>query len=250
MPRICLSLVAPDFLEMPRFPIAFVGRLKVLLSGEAVAVTGWLEERTAAWPLRCVAVIAAGCGMYGYALGLWRGELQALYTAIKFPLLIFLTCLGNAALNGLLAQVLGLRISLRQSFLAILMSFVLAALILTAFSPLMLFLLWNTPPLTERHSPGHSVTLLSHVAVIAFAGLVANRRLLRLLDLLSQNRVTARRILFAWLAGNLLLGSQLAWALRPFVGSPGLPVQFLRDDPLRGNFFEAVAHAAKILFHQ
>lgn len=223
-------------------------RLKGLLAGEPVAIARWLDEKSTWWPWSCVGVITLGCGVYGLTLGLWRGEMQSVFTAIKFPLLIFLTCGGNAALNGLLAQALGLPISFRQSFLAILMSFVLASLILAAASPVMLFLLWNTPPLGAR-GPGHSLTLLSHVAVIAFAGVVANRRLFRLLVALSPSPDTALRTLFAWLAGNLLLGSQLAWVLRPFVGSPGLPVQFLRDDPLRGNFFEALAHAAKFLFH-
>jgi hypothetical protein len=54
--------------------------------------------------------------------------------------------------------------------------------------------------------------------------------------------------LFSWLAGNLFLGAQLAWNLRPFIGSPTLAVQFFRDDPLRGNFYEAVWRACRHLF--
>jgi hypothetical protein len=46
--------------------------------------------------------------------------------------------------------------------------------------------------------------------------------------------------MFAWLAGNLLLGSQISWVLRPFVGSPTLPVQFMRGDAWQGSFFESV----------
>jgi hypothetical protein len=86
------------------------------------------------------------------------------------------------------------------------------------------------------------------VAVIAVAGIMANVRLLQVLRQLSGSRSNARRTLFAWLAGNLLLGSQVSWILRPFVGSPSLPVQFLRDDPLHGNFFESVFHALQRLF--
>lgn len=41
---------------------------------------------------------------------------------------------------------------------------------------------------------------------------------------------------------------QLAWTLRPFIGSPRLAVQFLRADPLRGNFYEAVLRAIEHLF--
>jgi len=41
----------------------------------------------------------------------------------------------------------------------------------------------------------------------------------------------------------LFLGSQLSWILRPFIGAPGLPVQFIRADALHGNFYEAVFRA-------
>ena len=179
--------------------------------------------------------------------GGWRAPLQAVFTAAKFPLLVLLTCGGNALLNGLLAQVLGVGLSVRQSTLTILMSFALMAMVLAALSPVMLFLLLNTPPLSAGPSPSHSLLLTAHVAVIALAGVVANRRLLRLLARLTGRAGTSRAILFAWLTGNLLLGSQLAWVLRPFVGSPRLPVQFLRPDPLHGNFFESVAHALRHL---
>ena len=127
------------------------------------------------------------------------------------------------------------------------MSFALAALLLFAFSPITLFLLWNTPPLADHQASAHSILLASHVALIAFAGVVANWRLLGLLERLSANAATARTILFCWLAGNLFLGAQLAWVLRPFVGSPGLPVEFLRAHPLRGNFFESILHALRHL---
>ena len=39
-----------------------------------------------------------------------------------------------------------------------------------------------------------------------------------------------------------------AWIMRPFVGSPGLPVQFLRANPFEGSFYEAIFRAFKHLF--
>ena len=51
-----------------------------------------------------------------------------------------------------------------------------------------------------------------------------------------------------WLGGNLLLGSQLSWVFRPIVGSPNLPVQFLRGDPMHGSFYESLFHAFHRLF--
>lgn len=186
----------------------------------------------------------AGCGLYGVSVGLWRSPLQSVYTGLKFPLLIFLTCAGNGLLNGLLGQLMGTGLSFRQTAMVILLSFTLAAMILGACAPLAFFVLLSAPALESAQSgTGHSVILLFHVFVIAYAGVVANHRLLQLLEHLSASRRAALSTLFAWLAGNLLLGAQLSWILRPFIGTPGLPVELLRDHPLRGNFFEAVRSA-------
>jgi hypothetical protein len=76
--------------------------------------------------------------------------------------------------------------------------------------------------------------------MIAFAGIAANVRLFQLLAQFTTTGSNALKVLFGWLAGNLFLGSQLCWIMRPFIGSPDLPVQFLRADAFRGNFFEAV----------
>lgn len=203
-----------------------------------------VDDRSWRWTLFCALVIMAGCGLYGVSVGLWRSPLQSVYTGLKFPLLIFLTCAGNGLLNGLLGQLMGTGLSFRQTAMVILLSFTLAAMILGACAPLAFFVLLSAPALESAQSgTGHSVILLFHVFVIAYAGVVANHRLLQLLEHLSASRRAALSTLFAWLAGNLLLGAQLSWILRPFIGTPGLPVELLRDHPLRGNFFEAVRSA-------
>ncbi len=223
---------------------------KALLRGDANEIAGWLTDFDLRRAVNCCLLILVGCGIYGATLGLWRAPLQGAFTALKFPLLIFLTCAGNALLSGMLAQVLGSGLSFRQTSCAILLSFATAAVVLGAISPLTLFVLWNAPPLgSSADVAGHSIVLLTHVGVIAYAGVLANHRLVRLLEKMSGSRATARRVLFGWLAGNLFLGAQLAWTLRPFIGSPQLAVQFLRDDPLRGNFYEAVFRALGHLLH-
>ena len=179
-------------------------------------------------------------------MGWWRDPRQALYVAIKLPLILLLTAGGNALLNAMLAPLLGLNIRFRQSFLAIFTSFAIASAILGSFSPLVGFLIWNAPPMSTDWSISgwtYSLIMLTHVAVIAFAGVVANVRLLQLLRELGGSARVARRVLFAWLIGNLFLGSQLSWIFRPFIGSPTLPLQFFRDHPLAGNFYEAVFHS-------
>jgi len=182
-----------------------------------------------------------GAGVYGATIGLWRSPLQAVFAGVKFPLVIVLTCGGNAVLNGVLAQVFATGLSFRQTTLAILMCFAIASLVLLGLSPLMVFLLWNTPPLESVGAGvGHSVTLLAHVGVIAFAGWCGTWRLYRLIRYVAPERGIAMVTLLSWLAGNLLLGSQVSWVLRPFIGNPNLPVEFLRDNPLYGGFYEQV----------
>ena len=214
--------------------------MDLLLRGKLKSLVAWTEQWSARRFWLHVGVILLGAGLYGAAMGCWRDPQQALYVAIKFPLIILLTMTGNALLNGMLAPLLGLNIPFRQSFSAILMSFTIAAAILGAFSPIIAFWIWNAPNITSATTADgtYSFILLAHVAVIALAGMTGNVRLFQLLGQLGGNRAVARRVLFAWLAGNLFLGSQLSWILRPFIGSPGLPVEFFRKTALHGNFYE------------
>jgi hypothetical protein len=86
----------------------------------------------------------------------------------------------------------------------------------------------------------HASYLVAHTFLIGFAGVAANIHLHRLLAANSPTHAAATLTLLAWLGGNGFLGAQYAWILRPFFGSPGLEVQFLRDHPLRGNFYQTV----------
>src|ERR1035438_4898824 len=179
----------------------------VLLRGEPDALLAWTERRDARRFALQVAVIVAGAGLYGAAMGWWRDPQQALFTAIKFPLIILLTTMGNALINGMLAPLLGLNIPFRQSFSAILMSFTIAAAILGAFSPVMAFMIWNAPPMSPQAVSGatYSLIKLSNVAVIALAGTTGNVRLFQTLTRLGGSRAVAFRVLVAWLGGNRAL---------------------------------------------
>ena len=222
-------------------------QLTVLLRGEPEPINQWMLQWNARRALLYVAVIFIGAGLYGAAMGCWRDPMQALFTAIKLPGIILLTVLGNGLLNGMLAPLLGLNIGFRQALQAILMSFTISASILGAFSLLIFFLIWNAPPLSAHSAGTYGFIMVTHVGVIAFAGIAGNLRLMQLLHRLSGNAAVSRRILFAWLAVNLFLGSQLSWLLRPFIGSPGLPVEFLRSDMFNGNFYETVFKTIKHL---
>jgi hypothetical protein len=110
-------------------------------------------------------------------------------------------------------------------------------------------MIWNTPTnVSQATSAAYSGVLVSEVLIIAFAGIAANVRLLQLLEHYSATRLSAFKVLFGWLAGNLFLGSQLCWIMRPFIGAPNLPVQFFRPDAFRGNFYETVWYSLTRIF--
>lgn len=214
---------------------------------------GWREA------LLCILVIALGAGFYGWTFGRWRSPLQGVYTAIKFPLLMLMVTGGNALINGVTASLLGHGMRFREAAMSVLMSFTVAALIMGSLAPVSAFILWNIPPLESGLArTAYPVLLMFHVAVIGIAGIVGNLRMFQVLhqwdlDPLPAGHSTspasrsahvlAMQVMGLWLLVNGILGTQLAWIFRPFVGSPGLPTEFLREDALEGNFFEALINS-------
>jgi hypothetical protein len=227
---------------MTTTPVTNEGEFSSLLRAETATVAKW----TAQWSHRRVGlhllVIVVGAGCFGAAMGWWRAPEQGVFVAIKFPLILLLTALGNALLNAMSAPLLGLNITFRQSLLAVLISFAITAAILGAFSPLIAFLIWNAPPMSPevKVTPTYGLIKLVCTVVIAFAGIVGNVRLFQLLAQLGKSKAIATRVLLAWLSVNLFLGSQLTWIARPFIGSPHLEVVFLRATAFQGNFFENI----------
>jgi len=54
-----------------------------------------------------------------------------------------------------------------------------------------------------------------------------------------------RLVFHTWIVIYCLVGAQMAWILRPFIGSPDLPFALFR--PRSSNFFEAVMRAVRML---
>lgn len=223
---------------------AFLRAKPLQLRTEIFERRAWL----AAW---CVVLIVVGAGAYGAAMGSWRDGWQALFSGIKLPLAVLLTTLGNGLLNGMLAPLLGLNVTFRQSLVLVLLTFAFAACVLGALSPVALFLIWNTPPLTaltQVTSLEYQSMQLVLAVFVAFAGILGNLHVVPLLGEWTRNVGVARTVLFAWLAGNLLLGSQICWVLRPFIWDPaGGPTRFMGREYLNGSFYETVFEAARRL---
>jgi hypothetical protein len=202
---------------------------------------GWLDEPDAARMTRVALIAVLGLGIYGFSVGYWRDPRMGVYVATKLPMLVAVTLLCNALLNGLLGLLLGSGLGFRQSFFALLSAFALAGLILGSLAPVTLLMAWNAPPPDSPYAGNsHSAYMVGHTFLIGIAGIAANLHLHRQLLARSPGPGVATATLLAWLGGNGFLGAQFSWILRPFFGAPGLEVQFLRDNPLRGNFYQTV----------
>jgi hypothetical protein len=201
----------------------------------------WLDAGDGGRTVRVALTAICGLAVYGFSVGFWRDPLMAVYVAVKLPLLVLLTLLCNGLLNGLLGMLLGTGLGFRQSCFALLSAFALAGLILGSLAPVTLLMAWNAPPPDSPEArSAHAAYLVIHTFLIGFAGIAANIHLHRLLAVKSPTSAAATATLLAWLGGNGFLGAQFSWILRPFFGSPGLDVQFLRPHPLRGNFYQTV----------
>jgi len=216
-------------------------RTIALLRGEPSAARGWIFARGASGFVESLLLLGAGSALYGATMGAWRDPLLAVYVAIKLPLLLVLTALTNAAVNALSARILGLELTFAQSLRTVLLSFGVAGVVLASLAPIVFFFDLALPgPASLQKHIGHDVLGLSHVGAIALAGIAAVRQQHLWLREAFPDSPSRGQVVFAWLVVNLIVGAQISWNLRPWFGTPVLKVQFLRDDPFHGTFYESV----------
>jgi hypothetical protein len=179
-------------------------------------------------------VVAALYLFYGFGMGLFHGPGAALFSGLKLPLLFLFTvavCLPPFyALNCLL----GTRLQLRQCIRLHLMAISVNAVALASWALIgWFFALTGT---------GYRFLVLMHVFVFAMAGLLSVFIIWLIV------RETAERLgrplpgmlIAAWAVLFGVVGLQAAWALRPWIGTPGVPYHALR--PFDGSFVEALHH--------
>lgn len=208
--------------------------------------------RIGAWAL---AVTLVGGAIYGFAFGLWRAPEQALYSAIKLPLLLLAVVAASAVINGVLALLLRSRIGVLQGAVAILLSFSVTVLILAALAPVAVLFVLSVPgPETAATRPAEAyrtaeLVLFFHIVVIGACGVAGNFRLYQLLRRLAPTPAIARRVLLSWILVDGVVGSQLSWILRPFLCKPHLPPELIRERALDGNFFEELWRIVGPMLH-
>ncbi|HVJ80426.1 MAG TPA: hypothetical protein VNC50_05090 [Planctomycetia bacterium] len=172
-------------------------------------------------------VLAYGL-LYGMVMGTFGGVFtperwwQMLYSAAKVPLLLLLSFVLCVPSFYVFCSLLGLQRDFPQALAAIVAAQGVLAVTLASLAPLVFVVYASTDD--------YNAAVLYHGAPFLVASLAGQRALVRgyrpLIARNSRHRIAA----ILWLLAYVFVAIQLAWNLRPFVGSPRLPVEFFRAD--------------------
>ena len=188
-----------------------------------------------------LAVFTGACvGVYGVTRPggpEWRLVVAA---SVKVPLLIALTVLVTFPSLYVFSALLGSRLRAGEQARVVAAGCAVLAAVTAGFGPVVAFFSVSTTT--------YPFILLLNVAVFAAGGLFAaaaiRRAVARSASPDGAGRA-GRRVIAVWLVMFGLVGSQMGWVLRPFVGAPGVEFAWLR--PRGGSFFEAVFQSALAL---
>ena len=197
-------------------------------------------ERLGRHLVRLVLVMGAGAALYGTVLGAWHGGRQALYAAVKLPLVLVLTSALTLLFNWMVGTALGLRLGFAHTAVLTFLALATAGLPLASLAPIAWFFTVSLPPPSTDARLAHNLLYLLHTAQVGGCGLAGAAALWQLLRRLRPDARRLRAIFAAWLLTFALVGGEVAWALRPFVGSVYEPTTFLRRDAFDGNVYEFV----------
>lgn len=187
--------------------------------------------------------VVLACGLYGAVLAGWRSPRLSAYVAIKLPVLFLGTTAIVAVFNWMTASILSSGLSFRSTVFVVLASMTIGCWILLSLVPVALFFLLSGVSYAGTHDAlrfSHNLILMTHIFILAIAGVAGNTSLLRGLRRVVSERCPVHALFMFWLTAFAFVGCQLSWILRPFVGSPFYPVAFMRPDCLDRNFYEFV----------
>jgi hypothetical protein len=260
-----------DTLASPTIPAnrtrSWIREIDRLLRGETTAVAalrdGGIQVASDRLQLAIVVLgMAYGLCMGTYALA--RGEsasmLQFLSGVVKVPALFLLTLVVTFPSLYVFNALVGSRLSVVGLWRLLTSSVALNMAVLASFGPIVAFFSFSTN--------SYSFMLLLNVAVFTIAGALGLKFLLQTLHRLSISRPSGNgtpplvaeagpsgpleksdphvlapqvKLVFrCWVLAFALVGAQMSWLLRPFLGSPDQPFSLFRAR--ESNFFEAVWH--------
>ncbi len=192
--------------------------------------------------LKQVLVILIFSCIYGIVMGSYNGFLQSLVTGLKIPCLIFLSLIICFPALFVIQYMIGSTMTFWQMANIILSGFVVFSTIALSFAPIVVFFMIT--------SENYAFLKLLHVAIFVFSGVFTIRTIIRGLSYSCEKKniypKLGMSIFKIWIIILAFVSSQLAWNLRPFVGSRDLPFELFRVR--ESNFYVAVIQSAVDLF--
>ncbi|HEY9902611.1 MAG TPA: actin-binding WH2 domain-containing protein [Candidatus Sericytochromatia bacterium] len=180
--------------------------------------------------------------VYGAIIGSSHSWAQALSSTVKLPALYLITLIICFPTLYFFNILFGSRKTFGQHFAMLLTSVSVISVLLFSFAPITLFFLIST------HN--YQFYKVLNVVVFAVTGFIGVKFLYQGMEMLSQEDEeglkTRMSILRFWLILYAFVGTQLAWTLRPFFGSPGTPFELFRE--MQGNFYLDIIHALGEIF--
>jgi hypothetical protein len=212
-----------------------------LLHGVDLLLAEVLEGRNLVrhWARLC-AGMALCAALYGAVLGQWHGPRLAAYDAVKLPLVLLLTSALTVGFAWTAARLLGLPLRFGQVAVLTFLALAVGSLLLASLAPIAWFFTVSAPAPVEGARTAHNLLYLLHTALVGGCGLAGTLALWRAMRRIDAPERTLRSVYAVWVLAFALVGGEVAWALRPFVGSVYMPVVFLRPDALDGNVYEFI----------
>ena len=184
-------------------------------------------------------VVASGFA-YGLVLGAHRlTPTQMLYSGVKVPILLTassVVCLPNFFVVNTL---LGLRADFRVVLRAIAEAQATMAIVLASLAPV--------TALVYASSSNYRLAIVWNGGMFLTASLASHVHLGRIYAPLIASDPRHRFGKLVWLTLYVFVTIQLAWMLRPFVGSPGLEPSFLRSDLWNNAYVQVGGAVWKVL---
>jgi hypothetical protein len=203
-------------------------------------------------------------GLYAVLRGGASSGLQLMATSLKVPLLFLLTLIVTLPSLYVLSALARSRLSFTQTVRLLLAAVTVNMALLASFGPVTAFFTLSTE--------SYPFMILLNVLFFTISGLVGLTFLRKALDVVFEpeappapalppgtpqpppmpNRSSdphsapAARVFKAWTLIYAVVGAQMGWILRPFIGAPSEPFQWFRQR--QSNFFVVVWNAFVQLF--
>ncbi|HOX38867.1 MAG TPA: hypothetical protein PL033_12830 [Candidatus Brocadiia bacterium] len=195
-------------------------------------------ETIAAGGIRALLIFVITFGtFYGAVMGTYTGLApdrahQLLYSGVKVPLFLLVTfalCLPSFFVANTIA---GLRQDFGEALQAVVAAQACVTVVLACLAPV--------TGLLYLSISSYRLAVMVNGVMFAAASFASQIVLRRHYAPLIRKSSKHRFMLHAWLVFYIFVGIQMGWVLRPFIGAPGSPVRFFRDDAW-GNAYVVLA---------